>query len=309
MKSLHFAPVQGHTDAAYRHFHKKIYGTDLSYYTPFIRLEKNELRPRDRKDLTSTLNDNLYLIPQIIFRDENELDRLVALIKETGKKEIDLNMGCPFPLQTGHGRGAATITNTNLASGIVKIVKSNPDITFSLKLRLGLIDPDEWKTLMPYLNEISLKHVTLHPRVAKQQYQGAVDLLQFEAFLESSNNPVIYNGDLHTPDDIDKIINKFPAIHGVMTGRGILGRPSLLAEYNEGKEWDRSERLDKMQEFHRELFAHYNSVLCGSTQMISKIQPFWEYAEEEIGRKAWKAIKKASNISKYQTAVAMIGNE
>ena len=47
---FHFAPVQGHTDAPYRHFHAGMYGHDISYYTPFIRLERGDLRVRDVKD-------------------------------------------------------------------------------------------------------------------------------------------------------------------------------------------------------------------------------------------------------------------
>ena len=304
--NLYFAPVQGHTDAAYRHFHSKIYGGNLEYYTPFIRLEKDGIRPRDWKDINSELNENIDLVPQIIFKDEKELNALVALLKNNGARAIDLNMGCPFPLQTGHGRGAATISNKDLAESIVKTVSSNPEIKFSVKLRLGFKSPDEWEILLPYLNQLDLRHITLHPRVAKQQYSGEVDLEQFTRFLEESKNAVIYNGELKTPGDIQDFVSKFPYIKGIMLARGILGRPSLFTEFKEGKEWEKDARIERMLEFHRLLFNHYSSVLCGDAQIISKIQPFWEYAQEEIGRKAWKAIKKASNISKYQTAVAMI---
>lgn len=306
MTSLHFAPVQGHTDAAYRHFHSQIYKGNQDYYTPFIRLEKEGIRPRDMRDVTSDLNNNLHLVPQIIFRDEHELETLVDLLKEKGAKEINLNMGCPFPLQTGHGRGAATIADEALAESVEKVVKNNPEISFSVKMRLGMQDPEEWRKLLPRLNNIELSHITLHPRVAKQQYGGEVNLQQFAAFLSESKNPVVYNGDLHTHEDLHSISEKFPGIAGIMVARGILGRPSLFAEFNEGKEWDKDTRIEKMLEFHRLLFEYYSSVLCGDSQIISKIQPFWEYAEEEIGRKAWKAIKKASNLAKYQTAVAMI---
>lgn len=306
MLSLHFAPVQGHTDAAYRHFHSKIYGGNLTYYTPFIRWEKEDLRPRDLKDLNSDLNHGLHLVPQIIFRDSIELNSLVENLKGIGVKEIDLNMGCPFPLQTGHGRGAATITKEDLAHEVTECIISNPEISFSVKMRLGLNDPDEWKGLLPYLNKINLKHITLHPRVAKQQYGGETNLDQFGEFLKDSQNPVIYNGDIKTPEDIYSIIEKFPEINGIMVARGLLGRPSLLSEFEAKQIWEKDVRTDKMLDFHRQLFNHYKSILCGDTQVISKIQPFWEYSEDEIGRKAWKAIKKAVNISKYQTAVAMV---
>lgn len=306
MKSLHFAPVQGHTDAAYRHFHSEIYGNKQTYYSPFIRLDKEGVRPRDIKDIDSDLNHNTHLVPQIIFRDGHELNSLIMIIKAQGAKEIDLNMGCPFPLQTGHGRGAATILNDKLANEVVKAVNENPEISFSVKMRLGLQYSDEWQKLLPYLNEIRLKHITMHPRVAKQQYRGDVDMDQFSLFLSKSKNPVIYNGDIKSLEGIKNIEEKYPEIEGIMVGRGILGRPSLLAEYLQDREFLKEERLSLMLEFHRLLFNHYSSVLCGDSQIISKISPFWEYAEDEIGRKAWKAIKKASNLAKYQTAVAMI---
>ncbi len=61
-----------------------------------------------------------------------------------------------------------------------------------------------------------------------------------------------------------------------------------------------------MKDFHNRLFTHYQNTLCGDMQVISKIKPFWEYAETEIGRKPWKAIKKASSMAKYISAIAMI---
>lgn len=303
---LHFAPIQGHTDAAFRHFHSELFGSDMTYYSPFIRLEKGSIRPRDLKDITSELNANYKIIPQIIFRDENELTSLTRILKEQGFKEINLNMGCPFPLQTGHGRGAAVIKNEDLLAKIVETVSSNPDESFSVKMRLGLDNNEEWKTALPYLNKINLSHVTLHPRVARQQYKGEVDLKSFEEFLEQSKNPVIYNGDIRTTEDIHEIERRFPKIAGVMLGRGILSRPTLANEYLGGKVLPHEELIDKILEFHQKLFSHYEDVLCGDKQLISKIKPFWEYSEDIIGRKAWKAINKATSISKYQTAIAMI---
>lgn len=306
MNSLHIAPIQGHTDVAYRHFHSDLYGGSNIYYSPFIRLEREVMRPRDIKDINSDLNANHNIVPQIIFRDEYELKTLIRQLKEFGFKKIDLNMGCPFPLQTGHGRGAATILNAPLAEKMVAAVKENPDIEFSVKMRLGLNDPKEWEKLLPYLNQIKLTHISLHPRIAKQQYGGEVNLNEFGNFLKNSSNPVIYNGDIKSPGDMHEIISQFPDIKGLMVGRGILARPSLFNEFSEGSEWVKEKRINKMLEFHRQLFEHYSNILCGEAQIIAKIKPFWEYAEEEIGRKPWKAIKKAVNISKYQTAVAMI---
>lgn len=304
--NFHFAPVQGHTDASYRSTHADVYGNSCKYYTPFIRLEKESIRPRDIKDMSPDTNNRIDLTPQIIFRDENELRSLINIMKQHGRNAIDLNMGCPFPLQTARGRGAATLLNNNLHEAVAKVIEENPDIRFSIKIRLGMKSPEEWHHLIETINRVSVSHITVHPRFAAQQYKGEVDLNQFASILEISNNPIVYNGDLLTPEDIHSIEQSFPSITGCMIGRGLLARPSLIAEYIDGKEWTREKRIETMLKFHNRMLSHYSETLCGESQIISKIAPFWEYAESEIGRKAWKSIKKASNMAKYHSAVALI---
>ena len=48
---IHFAPVQGLTDWTFRNIHAKFFGGVDAYYTPFIRVEKEDsFRSRDMKD-------------------------------------------------------------------------------------------------------------------------------------------------------------------------------------------------------------------------------------------------------------------
>ena len=74
------APLQGYTEAPFRHFHAEIYGggESLTYFSPFLRIEKGSVRPRDLRDITSPLNANHRLIPQIIFRDATEFRTLTS---------------------------------------------------------------------------------------------------------------------------------------------------------------------------------------------------------------------------------------
>lgn len=321
---IEFAPVQGHTDSAYRDTHAAIYGAADEYYTPFIRKEKDGIRSRDLRDAEDALHSGEagtpIVTPQIIFRDEKELSFLVKNLYNEGHRRIDLNMGCPFPLQTAKGRGAALAGDAAMARQVAEITDRFPDILFSVKMRLGLKDPDDWKLTLPELNKARLDHITLHPRVAAQQYSGSVDLDRFGEFLEASTLPIIYNGDiispsLTAPDQGEEEearsadwyrFREHPRFAGIMIGRGLLGRPSLASEIRDGEEWNREKRLRVMLDFHRRLLLHYSDTLCGDTQVLSKIKPFWEYAEHEIGRKAWKAIRKASNMAKYRSAIAMI---
>ncbi len=308
----YFAPVQGHTDAAYRHFHAAHYGhtadsaTPIEYTTPFIRLEKGELRKKDLKDAISEFNEGVEIIPQVIFKNGDELGTLVDLLKAEDIRRIDINMGCPFPLQTSRGRGAATVASEECRQSVKEIVESNPDIDFSVKMRLGYAE-EEYRPLLETLNELKLNHISVHPRTAKDQYSGELHEEAFSEIYRLSRNPIVYNGELKTPADIKATAEKYPELHGIMIGRGALGRPSIFAEILEGEDWSEQKRRLEMLAFHRELFGHYrDNLIGGDHQVLSKIQPFWEYSEAEIGRKAWKAIKKASNMSKYQTALALI---
>lgn len=305
-KKILIAPVQGHTDAAWRHFHEEVYGGNNKYFTPFIRCDHGSLRKQDLRDYTSDLNSGLDLEPQVIFRDMGELEVLLGELSKAGAERVNLNMGCPFPLQTGKGRGAGFLKNQEEISKLADTLSKYPSLSYSVKMRLGFEDLAEWGNVIDVLNGLSLRHVDVHPRVARQQYGGELNLDEFEKLLFTSRNPVVFNGELKTPEDIDNIISKYPEIYGTMTARGVLGRPSLVSEWQEGRTWSRDERIEKMLKFHNLLLNHYSSTLCGEAQILSKIKPFWEYAEEEIGRKAWKAIKKASNLAKYHSAVALI---
>lgn len=306
MKYL-FAPIQGHTDSAYRHFHALTYGIDaLSYTTPFIRLEKGEIRKKDINDLTSVLNQGMNIIPQIIFKDLEELSSLTKILKDIGFSKIDINAGCPFPLQTARGRGAAVLSNQRSCDAVAKVIEDNQDISFSVKMRIGF-DKEEWEYLIKTLNSCKLEYITVHPRKASDQYKGSLSMDVFSEIYEKSENPIVYNGDIKTPADAWQIMNDYPELKGIMIGRGALGRPSIFNEIIIGKEMSSEERILRMKTFHNRLLSHYKSSLIGGDhQILSKIQPFWEYAEEEIGRKAWKSIRKASSMAKYQTGLAFI---
>ncbi|MCM1290636.1 MAG: tRNA-dihydrouridine synthase family protein [Prevotella sp.] len=303
---LYAAPMQGHTDAPFRHFHAKIYGEADAYFTPFIRIERGEIRRRDIRDLYSDLNDNHFLIPQIIFNDLNEFNILLEQVMDSGAREVDLNLGCPYPMQTNHGRGAAMISNLPIMKEISSIINDNDEISFSIKMRMGLNYSDEWVKLLPIINNTRLAHVTFHPRMAKQKYDGELDLRAFEEFLKICDHPVIFNGDIFSPSQILELKDKYPQLAGVMCGRGLLGRPSLFAEVTDGFEWQKDKRIDTMMKFHDTLKRYYSEKLCGDSQLVSRMKNFWEYAEAEIGRKQWKSVHKAVTIAKYDLAVNAI---
>lgn len=304
---MHYiAPLQGHTDAVWRKWHSLEYSGDNLYFTPFIRIEKGVARARDMRDFTSPLNQGVNVVPQLIFGNADELRLLLKEVAACGATSVNLNMGCPFPLQTARGRGASILEHPESLEALPEIAEEFAQLKFSVKMRLGFDNPASWRRIIPILNRIQLEFVAVHPRTARQQYSGALYMDEFRGIAVESGAPVIFNGEIRTPADIAAIMDRFPGIGGVMAGRGILGRPSLYEEYDSGCELTLSERVARMLRLHDHIFEYYSETLCGDSQILSKIKPFWEYAEAEIGHKAFKAIKKAGNMAKYRAALSLL---
>lgn len=308
MYKIEFAPLQGYTDAIYRTIHNKVFGGINCYYSPFIRLEKGEVRQKDIKDILPENNENINLVPQIIVNSNEEFLKLTESVSNLGYKRIDINMGCPFPLQTKKGRGAAILQNTKHLEDIVESINSINDIDFSIKMRLGVDSAEDAKGALEIINKAKLHHLTIHPRIATQQYKGEIDYQTFDYIYQNCLHPIIYNGDILSQEDIYNIINIYPKIEGIMIGRGLLAKPYLAMELNKTIRLSVSERLSMIMKLHDAIYDHYSSVMQGEHQLLLKMKTFWEYLDEEIGKKPYKAIKKSVNIKKYELAIRLIGS-
>ena len=90
---IHFAPLQGYTDAAYRQAHACIFGGIDTYYSPFVRVEHGEIRRKDIRDINPENNRNIHLIPQLIAPQPSTLEQIVSLFIEHYYQEADNNLG------------------------------------------------------------------------------------------------------------------------------------------------------------------------------------------------------------------------
>ncbi|WP_287212804.1 tRNA-dihydrouridine synthase family protein [Muribaculum sp.] len=301
------APLQGYTDAVWRSIHGHIYGGVSRYYSPFLRIEKGGVRVRDIKELTSSFNLNIPLTPQIIFKDISEFCCLIEYIESLGYKCVDLNLGCPFPPQVKRGRGSGLLLQPGVMADLVSLINDRfRHIDFSIKMRLGVNCANEWRDIVGYINNMDLLHVAVHPRTALQQYGGLVNIDEFNCFHGACRHKLIYNGDITCLSDIDNIFETMPFLTGIMAGRGLLGRPSLFAEWLGGETWCYEKRLKRLLVMHDMMFEHYSKELCGDMQVLLKIKSFWDYMEGEIGRKILKNIKKSTSLSKYCLAVSQL---
>ena len=303
---IHFAPLQGYTDAIYRSAHARIFGGVASYYTPFVRLEHGDFRRKDVRELDADNNRGVNLTPQLIASTPEKILRILALFIEKGYKNVDINLGCPFPTLAKRHNGAGLLPYPDEVKALLMAAfEAHPEIQFSVKMRLGWEDANECMALLPLLNSLPLSHITMHPRLGKQQYKGEVDLEAFQRFYAECEKPLIYNGDLLTLDDIDTISNRFPRLGGLMIGRGLLANPALAIEYQQGAPLSPKEKIEKIRLLHADVFSQYGNLLeGGDLQLLTKMRTFWEYLLPDGDRKAKKVIHKTSKLSNYQAAVS-----
>lgn len=300
---IHFAPLQGYTDDVYRRIHHELMGGIESYYTPFVRVEGGSVRSKDMRDIRPEFNGGVPVVPQIIVKSMKEFEYLTGVVEEKGYTRIDVNMGCPFPMQAKHGRGAGLLAHVDIIGEMVQSMVAKPHLSYSVKMRLGWEDKNEWRPVLEILNDIPLHQITLHPRIGMQQYKGEVDREAFEEFYELCKHPLVYNGDVTSVEDIRVLEEKYPRLAGVMIGRGLLARPSLAMEYQSGAELPWEKRRHQLHDFHDRLKAHYETTVNSEAQLHARLRLFWEYMEEDLGRKTYKKIMKAGNLKNYLQAV------
>lgn len=300
---IYSAPLQGFTEAIWRNLHNRYFGCVDAYFTPFVRYEHGEIRSKDIRDVERKNNTVPRLVPQIIAATPEEMHPLLSLLQNEEYNEVNINMGCSFPLQARKKHGAGILPYPEMVARLMEEIKKYPSIKFSVKMRLGWENKNEWRALLPILNNAPLAHITMHPRLGREQYKQPADVEEFAAFATECSHPLIYNGDILTLHDIEQIETRFPTLDGIMIGRGLLANPALALEYKQQKELTSKELCEHVRAMHEAMYQAMLPRLQGNTQLLGKMKPYWEYLMPAMEKRHRKAILKSNTAEKYLQAV------
>ncbi len=303
------SPLQGFTDFRFRNaFHKYFGGID-TFYSPYIKLNgKMVIKGSYQRDILPENNTTLEVIPQIITNDADEFLFVAKYIRELGYKELNWNLGCPYPMVAKCGMGSGLISNTSQIEHILKRVHNETDVVVSMKMRMGYENPTEILNVFPILEQYPIKNIAIHARIGKQLYKGGVDLDSFQKCLETSKQKIYYNGDITSVAKYKELQERFPTIDHWMIGRGLIADPFLPSMIkNNTKEYPKN-RFEIFEAFHDEIYREYDAYLQGPTPIRMKMLGFWEYFSESFSnpQKTFKKIKKAGNSKNYEAAVKEI---
>jgi tRNA-dihydrouridine synthase B len=305
------SPLQGFTDFRFRNaFHHYFGGID-TFYAPYIRLNgKMVIKNSYQKDLQPENNTTLEVIPQVMTGDADEFLFVIKYIQSLGYKELNWNLGCPYPMVTKQGMGSGLICNPEKIDHILKRAHEETDVVVSMKMRMGYENAEEILEVFPILDSYPLKNIAIHARIGKQLYKGGVDLESFQRCVESTKHKLYYNGDITTVAKFTEMQERFPTIDHFMMGRGLIADPFLPSMIKNNTTEYPKDRWKIFSEFHDTIYQQYDEALSGPTPIKMKMQGFWEYFSQSTSNphKAFKKIKKANNPRAYQQAVREILN-
>lgn len=219
------APLAGITDRPFRRVIREFSPnapivTEMISCHSLVGAHKNCLRNFDN------YADEGNVGAQIFGADVGLMADAARILADAGAKWIDINMGCPVPkVATRAGAGAHLMRDHALAGKIMRAVVRAVDIPVSIKTRLGWDDDNrDWRELIDIAADSGVRFAALHGRTRAQLYLGNA----VHPDVSDAPIPIIANGDIKTADDVNAVQKLGYA--GAMIGRGILGRPWVLAE-------------------------------------------------------------------------------
>lgn len=309
--SIYLAPLQGFTDFVYRKAYNETFGGIDAYFIPYISIKNNEILKKYEKEILPENNPQNLVIPQVLTNSGVEIQFLSKYLKEKGYNEINLNLGCPYPMVTNRVLGAGLLPHPEKLYQILFSFFEKSTLKLSVKLRAGLISPKEIEKIIPVLNQFPLTEVIFHPRIAKQLYEGEIIHSAFEFATTNLKHRLVYNGDIFSTDNFNDRSQKFPETDAWMLGRGVLINPFLPAEIK-GVFYSEAEKRVKLVEFHKRIFELYTEKMDNDGNVLNKMKQFWIYFSHNFAdqKKCLKLIKKANSLSKYQSVLRIIaGND
>ncbi|MFH4983299.1 hypothetical protein AB6A40_010008 [Gnathostoma spinigerum] len=207
------------------------HGADLCF-TPMIHAHLFVSDITYRRTAFSTCAEDRPLIVQFCANNPETL--LVACNLVVGFCDgVDLNLGCPQLIAKRGHYGAYLQEDRELVCHMVSLVHSCCALPLSCKIRI-LDDVDETIAYAKSLVDAGACMLTVHGRTREQRgpNTGLADWNIIRRVVESVNVPVLANGNIQMPGDVESCL-KVTRASAVMSAEGILANPYLFEGRNE----------------------------------------------------------------------------
>lgn len=300
MLPVYFAPLEGVTDSVFRRVHHAHFGGIAKYFIPFVSPTQNmAFTARELRAVSPGENVGVPAVPQIMAKDASLFLWCAGVLRDMGYQEVNLNLGCPSGTVTAKGKGSGLLrTPDALAAFLDEIFPKSP-LPISIKTRVGYESPDEWPPLLALLARYPVRELIVHPRTRSQFYAGTPFLDRYGEAHDRPVRPLVYNGDLFTVGDCERLVGAYPDTAALMLGRGLIANPALARQLNGGAGLS----LDALHCFHDALLEAYleqgpeNLALIRMQAVMKHVVCCFESPD-----KPRKLLRKATRLSAYREA-------
>ena len=303
-----FAPMEGITGRVFRRVHARFYPGIDAYYAPFFSPSgDHHFPPRGLIDLLPEENPGVNLVPQLLTNRAEDFIWAAEALMDRGYGEVNLNLGCPSGTVVAKRKGAGFLPLTGELERFFDAVFASPELSglhISVKTRLGLISEEEFPALLEIYRRYPLSSLIIHPRLRTDYYKGPIRPEGFALALADSPFPLVWNGDVFSPGDLEVLRSRFPQVDAVMLGRGLIAEPGLARRLTLGEPCSR----ETLREFHDALCEEYRAILYGDTALCHRMKEIWAYliTRFEGGEKHFKRLVKAKSYGEYRLAADAI---
>lgn len=310
---LQLGPFQGITDVWFRQVYMKHFKGIDKLFTPFFSgIHKENSRNLRTDEIKPELNILSMTVPQLLSNDADEIIRFSSQCNAMGYNEINLNMGCPYPLVAKKKRGSGLLPYPALVQKMLQKLDGNLSTSFSIKCRLGYHNPDEIDELIPLFNAFDLSELIIHARIGKQLYKGIPDFDRFKSVISEIKAPLIYNGDIFSSDNLVEYQAKFENLNSWMLGRGLLADPFLPADLKKMKMVEKDEdRIEIVRSFMEELYQLRRERSSDNLSVLGRMKELWSYMRFSFDepQTVWRLVRKVKSFEEYEAATAKIFDE
>ena len=303
---IYFAPLEGITGYVFRNAYAKYYGGVDKYFTPFISPHTKKLMDtREKRDILPENNKGLYIVPQVLTNQAEDLiDLAKQLHEDYGYEEINLNLGCPSKTVTTKGKGSGFLEYPERMEEFFDRYFKVSDVKLSIKTRIGYWEVEEAQRLLNLYERFPFEEVIIHPRLGSEMYKGTPHYDVFENYLERSKHSLCYNGDINSLEQLQSLDSKWEKCDKFMLGRGLIARPGMLQGSGSCENISQltSIEREKFQNFHDELVEGYYAYMCEDRNTLFKMKELWTWwAVMFPGQeKTLKKIKKVTTLQEYK---------
>lgn len=296
------APMEGITGYVFRNAHHACFPGADAYYTPFLAPNQNHaFSSKELNDVLPAHNADVPVVPQVLTNNAEDFLWAAGELMQMGYREVNLNLGCPFPTVVTKGKGSGMLADTDKLDRFLDEIYSHAPMKISVKTRIGLSDESEFPALMEVFSRYPIAELIVHPRVQKDMYKNHPRMDAFRLAEDCAKFPLAYNGDLNVAEECLSLEEAHPKVQALMLGRGLIANPSIISEIKSGLPLNKS----VLKIFHDQLFEGYRETMPGDKPLIFKMREIWHYM---IGlfddtSRIEKKLKKVGKAAEYAALI------